>query len=122
MALQHAQPLDVIDVRPLGAGLRDAVTASLLKTQALQLMRLVLPAGHGLPEHSVSGAITVHCLEGETVVTTSSRTCNLRAGQLVMLDGSEPYSLKATSDSTLLVTLVLHTVATQGRAMNESPP
>ena len=67
MALPHAQPLDVIDVRPLGAGLRDAVTTSLLKTQALQLMHLVLPAGQRLPEHSVPGAITVQCLEGDTV-------------------------------------------------------
>lgn len=109
MALQHAQPLDVIDVRPLGAGLRDAVTSSLLKTQALQLMRLVLPAGQGLPEHSVPGSITVQCLEGETVVKTSSRTCNLRAGDLVVLDGSEPHAVKATLDSTLLVTILLHT-------------
>ncbi len=74
MALQHALPLDVIDVRPLGTGLRDAVTTSLLKTEALQLMRLVLPAGRGLPTHSVPGAITVLCLEGEAVVVTPSRT------------------------------------------------
>lgn len=109
MALPHAQPLDVIDVRPLGVGLRDAVTTSLLKTQALQLMHLVLPAGQRLPEHSVPGAITVHCLEGDTVVTTPSRICQLSAGQLVMLDGGEPHALKATRDSTLLVTVLLHT-------------
>lgn len=108
MALTHSQPLDVIDVRPLGAALRDTVTTSLLKTQALQLMRLVLPAGRGLPEHSVPGAITMHCLEGETLVTTPSRTCTLRAGQLVMLDGSEPHAVKAVSDSSVLVTILLH--------------
>lgn len=109
MALPHAHPLDVIDVRPLGAGLHAAVTTSLLKTQALQLLHLVLPAGHGLPDHSVPGAITVQCLEGETVLTTPSRTCNLGAGQLVALDGGERHALKATTDSTLLVTILLHT-------------
>jgi quercetin dioxygenase-like cupin family protein len=109
MALQHAQPLDVIDARPLGAGLRGAVTTSLLKTQALQLMRLVLPAGQGLPQHSVTGSIIVQCLEGETIVTTPSRICNLRTGELVVLDGSEPHAVKAMSDSTLLVTILLHT-------------
>ncbi len=109
MALPHAQPLDIIDVRPLGAGLLDAVTTSLLKTHALQLMRLVLPAGQGLPEHSVPGAVTLQCLEGEAVVMTASRTCKLGAGQLVVLDGSEPHAVKATSDSTLLVTILLHT-------------
>ena len=81
MALPHAQPLDVIDVRPLEAGFAEAVTTSLLKTPALQLMRLVLRAGHGLPQHSVAGAITIHCLEGQATVTTPSRSCGLRGGQ-----------------------------------------
>ena len=107
MALQHAHPLDVIDVQPLGSGLHEAVTTSLLKTPALQLMRLVLPAGKGLPQHSVAGAITVHCLEGESLVTTPSRSCRLHAGQLVMLDGHEPHAVKALTDSSLLVTVLL---------------
>jgi len=109
MALSHAQPLDVVDVRPLGATLRDAVTTSLLKTPSLQLMRLVLLAGHGLPMHSVAGAITVHCLEGEAVVTTPSRTCRLLAGQLVMLAGGEPHAVQSVTDASLLVTVLLHT-------------
>jgi quercetin dioxygenase-like cupin family protein len=115
MALPHAQPLDVIDVRPLGAGLPGAVTTSLLKTPALQLMRLVLRAGHGLPEHSVAGAITIHCLEGEAAVTTPSHTCDLRAGHLVMLSGSEPHAVKAITDTSLLVTVLLHTTASESR-------
>jgi quercetin dioxygenase-like cupin family protein len=109
MALRHADPLDVIDVRPFGSTLPKAITTSLLKTQTLQLMRLVLLAGQGLPEHSVQGAITIQCLEGDAVVTTPSRTCSLQAGHLVMLDGSEPHAVKAVTDSSLLVTIVLHT-------------
>ena len=109
MALPHAQPLDVIDLRPLDAGLRGAVTSSLLKTPALQLMRLVLRAGHGLPQHSVPGAITIHCLEGEATVTTASRSCDLLAGQLLMLTGGEPHAVQAITDASLLVTVLLHT-------------
>ena len=109
MALPHAQALDIIDVRPLGAALADAVTTSLLKAPSLQLMRLVLRAGHGLPTHSVPGAITVHCIEGEAVVTTPTRTCRLLAGQLVMLDGGEPHAVQAVADASLLVTVLLHT-------------
>ena len=110
MALPHAQALDISDVRPLGAALADAVTTSLLKAPSLQLMRLVLRAGHGLPTHRVPGATTVHCIEGEAVVTTPTRTCRLLAGQLVMLDGGEPHAVQAVTDSSLLVTLLLHTV------------
>jgi len=113
MALPHAQPLDVIDVRPLDNALSGAVTTSLLKTPALQLMRLVLRAGQRLPQHSVPGAITIHCLEGEAAVTTPSRTCDLRAGQLVMLTGGELHAVDAITDSSLLVTLLLHTPASE---------
>lgn len=112
MALPHAQPLDIIDLRPLGTGLAGAVTTSLLKTPSLQLMRLVLPAGQGLPEHSVPGSITVLCLEGEAVVTTPSRRCVLGAGRLVVLEGGEPHSVQALTDASLLVTVLLHTSST----------
>ena len=108
MALIHAQPLDVIDIRPLGEGLRSAVTSSLLKTRNLQLMRVVLPAGHGLPEHHVPGEVSVQCLEGEVAVTTPGRTCQLAAGQLVVLPGAEPHAVRALHDATLLVTVLLH--------------
>ena len=84
------------------------MTTSLLKTETLQLMRLVLTAGQSVPEHRVAGAITVHCLEGESVVTTPSRECALHAGQLVMLEGSEPHAVKAITDASLLVTVLLH--------------
>jgi quercetin dioxygenase-like cupin family protein len=106
MALQHAQPLDVIDVRPLGPALQGAVTTSLLKVPALQLMRVVLPAGHALPEHRVPGAITIHGLEGEVTVTTPARTCTLLAGQVVMLPGGEPHAVHAVTDASLLVTVL----------------
>ena len=107
MALPHAQALDIIDVRPLGSGLDDAVTTSLIKTAALQLMRVVLRAGQGLPEHSVAGAITLQCLEGEAVLTTPSRSCHLGAGRLVLLDGGELHAVRAVTDASLLVTISL---------------
>ena len=109
MALEHARPLDVIDLNPLGVRLPESVSTSLLKTDALQLMRLVLPPGGTLPAHSVPGAITVQCLEGLAEVETPSRTCTLAAGQLVMLDGGESHSVRAISASSLLVTILLHT-------------
>ena len=111
MALAHAQPLDIIDVRPFGPRLGEAVTSSLLKTPTLQLMRLVLPAGQGLPEHRVRGAVTVHCLEGDAVVTTPTRSCHLGAGQLVMLAGDEPHAVQAVTGASLLVTVLLHPAA-----------
>lgn len=108
MAIKHANPLDIIDVRPLGDNLRKTVTSSLLKASRLQVMRTVLLAGKSVPEHRVAGEMTLQCLEGEVVITTPTRTGKLAAGELMVLPGGEPHSLLATSDSTLLVTMLIH--------------
>lgn len=108
MALPHAQPLDVIDLRPLGAALTEARSTSLLKTEHLQLMRVVLQAGQELPSHAVDGPLTLHCLEGHAVVETPTRTCELQPGDLVMLEGREPHGVRSAVGASLLVTLLLH--------------
>ncbi len=108
MALIHAQPLEVIDLNASDAALGTSISSSLLKTPHLQLMRVVLAAGHALPEHHVPGEITIQCLSGEVDVGTPSSTCRLFAGFLVMLPAAEPHSVKALSDSVLLVTVVHH--------------
>lgn len=51
MAIPHAKPAEVIDVRPLGARLRDTQTTTLVKTDALEVIRLVLPAGKEIQRH-----------------------------------------------------------------------
>ena len=77
MALPHAQLLDVISVRPLGAALREAVSTSLLKSERIQLLHLVLPAHHDLPEHHVDDECTIHCLEGVVEVVMGLGTRRL---------------------------------------------
>ena len=107
MALPHAQPLDVIGVRPLGDGLAAAPSTSLLKTDRLQLLHLVLPAHKDQPEHHVDDECTIHCLEGDIEVVMPGGSRRLGAGQLVVLPAQPRHSLRARSDSAVLVTLLL---------------
>lgn len=115
MALPHAQLLDVIGVRPLGDKLIDAFSTSLIKTQRLQLLHLVLPAHQHMPEHHVDDECCIHCLEGEVDVVMAGGTRHLSAGDLVVLPARERHSLSARVDSAVLVTLMLrHGDATPG--------
>ena len=107
MALPHARALDIIGVRPLGAALADAVSTSLVKTERLQLLHLVLPAHHDQPEHHVDQECTVHCLEGDVEVAMPGGTRRLGAGELVLLPARQRHALRARSDAAVLVTLVL---------------
>jgi quercetin dioxygenase-like cupin family protein len=106
MALPHAHPLEVIDLHVAPHADTGGVSTSLLKTAGMQLLRLVLPAGHTLPEHHVAGEITVHCLAGEIILDVGGRTSRMIAGQLTALPGGQPHALRAVQDATVLVTLL----------------
>jgi len=108
MALPHASLLDVIDIRPLGSALRDAVSTSLLKTDRIQLLHLVLPARRDIAEHHVGDECTIHCLEGDVEIQMPGGVRRLGPGQLVVLPAGQPYSLSARVDSAVLMTLLLH--------------
>lgn len=59
MAIPHASPGDVIDVRPLGPEFAGARSHALFKSEDLELIRLVMPAGESMPPHAVAGEITL---------------------------------------------------------------
>lgn len=108
MAIHHALSGELINVRPLGSALTTARTATLYKTQHLEVFRLILLAGKEMPEHQVSGEITVQCLEGSVEFSIGTTRDVMRPGDLKCLAGGIPHSLRAMEDSAVLVTLLLH--------------
>jgi len=107
MAIPHAHPGEIIDVSPLGSALLSSQTSVLLKTDHLEVIRLVLPAGKEIPPHKARGEITVHCLEGKIDFTACGETQVLSAGKLLYLSPGEIHSLRCLEEASLLVTLVL---------------
>ena len=107
MALPHASPGDAIDVRPLADRLPDTISHALLKTGSLELMRLVLRAGESLPPHAVDAEATLHCLEGTVRVSLPSSEYDLEAGMLTLLPAGQSYAVHASSDASLLLTMLL---------------
>ena len=87
---------DVVSVRPLGAAVAATNKSSLFKTEALQVVRLVLPAGKEIAPHKSSGEATVQCLEGRVAFTVGENVCELTAGDLLYLRGIEDASLLVT--------------------------
>lgn len=106
MAIPHAQPGQPIDVRPLGAALTGSTTQTLIRTPAVELIRMVVPAGKQLKEHRAPGEIIVQCLEGRIEFTSTGRTQELTPGQLLLLPPGEPHSVGALEDSSFLLTIL----------------
>jgi quercetin dioxygenase-like cupin family protein len=107
MAIPHAKPGEVIDIQPLGAAFAESKTATLVKTDAFEVIRIVLSAGKEIAQHSVDGEITVQCLEGNVEFRIGTLKRELTAGSLLYLEGADKHSLRAIENSSLLVTILL---------------
>lgn len=106
MALEHAQPCQAIHLPPLHARLAGHPSHALIKTHALELIHLVLPQGRDLPPHRVYGEVTLHCLEGELhLEIEGALPCVLRANDVVLLPANVEHAVRATVDSSALLTV-----------------
>ena len=106
MATHHAKPNQIVDLRTWAQDIPTEKSKVILKTKDMELARLVIPAGSTFKEHHVSGPITVHCINGNFSFTAMGHTQTLNPGQLVYLEAGIPHSLKAISDSVVLLTIV----------------
>lgn len=107
MPIHHAAPAEAFDVRPLGSALKQTKTATLVKTDTLEVIRIVLPEGKLLPPHRVDGEITVQCLEGRIIFDAEGTEHELAAGQMLYLAGGAMHALRGIEDSSVLVTILL---------------
>lgn len=106
MAIDHAKPGEVIDVRPLGSTLDTSRSATLFKTEHVEVIRIVMPTGKEISQHEAPGEITVHCLEGRLAFTAMGKTRELEAGQLIYLAAEEPHSVRCVENSSFLLTIL----------------
>ena len=111
MAIPHAQPGDIIEVKPLGIALAGARSHALFKSTDLEVIRLVLQRGNEMPPHAVSGEITLQCIEGRISFTCEAGVRVLAPGQLIHSAGEEIHGLRALEDSSLLLTIALKAAA-----------
>jgi quercetin dioxygenase-like cupin family protein len=108
MAINHANPAEVIHLQPLGFKIGSTKTHTLFKTDAMEAIRLVLPAGKQIAEHKAPGEITVHCLEGRVKFTAGGASHELTAGDMLYLGAAEPHAIEAINDASVLVTILLN--------------
>lgn len=118
MAIQHATSGEIIDVRPLRTELLQTKTTVLVRTDELEILRLVVPAGKEIPMHAAPGEISVQCLEGCVAFVAAGRTQTLPAGRLLYLAVGVPHGLQGIEDSSLLVTILLSKKSSQPKPVD----
>jgi len=108
MSLPHATSGDLIDIAPLGDKFEGAVSHAFLKTDHIELMRLVLPAGKSMPEHWVEGEVTLQCLEGAFDLDAQGKRQTVHVGEMVYLGRRVPHALYAQGNTSVLMTVLLN--------------
>jgi quercetin dioxygenase-like cupin family protein len=108
MAISHTLPGQATDIgAPVPPGALSAT--ALFKSRDLEVIRLLIPAGKGMPPHRVPGEITVQCVSGQVEIGLDDGTALLQPGQLLYLAGDAMHSVTAITDTCVLVTIALAT-------------
>ena len=108
MAIPHASPGEVIDVKPLGATQPEAKTTTLFRTENVEVIRMVMETGKEISEHEAPGEIIVHCLEGRIAFTATGETRELDAGAMLYLAAEEPHSVRCLQSASFLLTILIN--------------
>jgi len=103
MANENVESVTVIDLSQESSGTAEV----LLNSAVLKIVRLTIPAGKQIPEHTAPGPITVHCLKGIVDFTSGGQTHRLAGNQVLVLPHRSPHSLVGIEAASVLVTIVL---------------
>ena len=106
MAQKKINPGEVINLYSPGNDLPEDATLALMKTSDMEAIRMVIPKGKKITEHSVNGQMSVQCLEGKTEFTVGDETHVLTSGDWLYLGRNQPHSLNAIRDTIMLVTIL----------------
>jgi quercetin dioxygenase-like cupin family protein len=101
-----AGPGEIVDLALVGRGQETRRQASLIKTNDVHVVQILVPAGKEVPTHEAEGQIILHCLEGRVAVNAIGECRELKAGQLLYLVMNEPFSIQGVQHASVLVTII----------------
>lgn len=75
----------------------------LMNRPGYRLVLLNLRRGQSIPEHATKEMVTVYAIAGHITFYEAQSPFELRAGEVLFIEGGVPHALEAHEDSTLLV-------------------
>jgi quercetin dioxygenase-like cupin family protein len=96
----------IVDVFATPAGADPEESIALLRTDQIEVIRRVVPAGTSVPVHTLHGDLTMLCLAGEIQLTVESTQKRLAQGVLALVEKGHAYSYASAAGGTVLMTIV----------------
>lgn len=107
----HIKPAEVVNLNTLKGDMDQDASYALVKSSDMEVIRMVMPEGKEIAEHSVKGEMSVQCLKGHVLFSVDGKSEELNKGDWLYLNRDQPHSLSALRNSILLVTILF----TEGR-------
>ena len=97
---------EVVSLSSLGTDMDSGTTYALVKTEDMEVIRMVIPEGKTIPEHNVKGQLSLQCLEGEIEFNFDGKTVKMKEDDWICLDKETMHSLTPITHSVLLLTIL----------------
>lgn len=102
----HVGSGEVINLETLKGDMQVDSSYALVKTEDMEVIRMALPEGKSIDEHSVEGEVSVQCLKGDILFTVGDKAVELRRDDWLFLEKRQTYSYSVKKDTVLLVTIL----------------
>jgi quercetin dioxygenase-like cupin family protein len=106
MAKQFAVPGQVVDLNRSATTTDTNQKTVLIRSNVVEVIRLLIPAGSTIPTYQAAGHIILHCLEGRISIFALDKTQELSAGQLLYLALNEAFSIHGIVRASVLATTI----------------
>ena len=104
MALHHAVAGEVVKLPSVADS--ETKTAALVKTASFETIHLVVRAGDHIPEHKVTGSISLFCMHGMVIIETEAGEHEMKAGEWIYFEPNETHGVRGIEDASLMLTIL----------------
>ena len=99
-----AQAKKLIDLIDYQAG--SVVSRTIIEKKAGNVTLFAFDEGQGLTEHTTPFDALVYIMDGESEITVSGTTHQLKAGEMIIMPANEPHALKAVKRFKLVLVMI----------------
>lgn len=102
----HISSGEVVNLETLKGDMQVDASYALVKTDDMEVIRMSLPKGKKVTEHSIEGEMSVQCLKGKTIFKVGDKERELTEDDWLYLRKKQLYSYTVAEDTILLVTIL----------------
>lgn len=102
----HIGSGEVVNLETLKGNMQVDASYALVKTDAMEVIRMALHKGKTISEHSVEGEMSIQCLKGDILFTLGTKAVELKRDDWLYLQKKQPFSYSVKKDTILLVTIL----------------